>query len=133
MSYKLADGTLSTDYKIGDLFITNDPEEHIFSVGSLVKFTKDDGSSCPNFELVFGKITAPFLDQECDIGCTFEDWSCLKAFNLAEQPELYTQSELTYIEQLEDEIARLNDLCSNYTKIIAEKDYMIKMLQCNVI
>ena len=45
------------------------------------------------------------------------------------QPDLYTQSELTYIEQLEDEIAKLNDLCSDYVKIIAEKDYRIESMQ----
>lgn len=45
------------------------------------------------------------------------------------QPELYTQSELSYIAELEDRVELLEELCNDYAKIIAEKDYMIKMLQ----
>ena len=43
--------------------------------------------------------------------------------------ELYTQPELTYIEQLEDEIAMLGDLCRDYAKIIEEKDAKILSMQ----
>ncbi|QCQ61848.1 hypothetical protein Barba19A_gp008 [Rheinheimera phage vB_RspM_Barba19A] len=43
--------------------------------------------------------------------------------------ELYTQAKLTYIEELEDEIAKLNDLCRDLNMIITEKDDVIKMLQ----
>jgi len=44
-------------------------------------------------------------------------------------PELYTRSELSYIAGLEDRVELLEELCNDYAKIIAEKDYMIKMLQ----
>jgi hypothetical protein len=41
----------------------------------------------------------------------------------------FTQSELDYISELEDEINRLNDLCSDYAKIVAEKDEQISELR----
>lgn len=43
--------------------------------------------------------------------------------------DLYTEAELTYIEQLEDEIAKLGDLCSDYAKIIEKKDAEIEVLK----
>ena len=45
MSYKLADGSMSTDYDIGDEFqLTNSNRTFVF--------TEDDGSKCPWFRQV---------------------------------------------------------------------------------
>ena len=43
--------------------------------------------------------------------------------------ELYTQAKLTYIAELEDEIAKLNDLCSDLNRIITEKDDIIELIK----
>lgn len=43
--------------------------------------------------------------------------------------ELYTQAKLTYIEELEDEIAKLNDLCRDLNRIITEKDDIIELIK----
>lgn len=43
--------------------------------------------------------------------------------------ETYTQSELSYITELEDRIEYLQELCSDYAKIIEEKESNITVLQ----
>ena len=53
MSYKLDDGSLSTDYKVGDLFIVSG-NASTFDKGSLIKFIKDDFSQNPKFKLIKG-------------------------------------------------------------------------------
>ena len=47
MSYELADGSMSTDYKIGDKFVSVD--DGIFPVGAIVTYTEEDNSACPCF------------------------------------------------------------------------------------
>ena len=48
MSYKLADGSMSSDYEIGDKFkITQ--RGGIFSYGEIITFTEDDETECPYF------------------------------------------------------------------------------------
>jgi hypothetical protein len=42
MSYRLADGSMSTDYEIGDEF-------HYFVDGDVYRYYREDGSSCPWF------------------------------------------------------------------------------------
>lgn len=51
--YKLADGTYSSEYKIGDKFETVDGE--IFQKGSIVTYTTDDHSDCPWFTNKHGR------------------------------------------------------------------------------
>jgi hypothetical protein len=46
MSYKLADGSCSTDYKIGDKFTHRDAVE-----GSIYELREDDGTQNPWFEV----------------------------------------------------------------------------------
>lgn len=45
-------------WKVGDLGVV--VREDGFSVGSLVEFTKDDGTSSPEFTLIQGKCIEPF-------------------------------------------------------------------------
>lgn len=69
--YKLADGSNSEDYEIGDKFeIVNGVS---YSVGSIVEFERDDGSSCPSFRLSgSGK-------------CHYIWWSHMKAYKGGER------------------------------------------------
>lgn len=53
MNYKLHDGNLSKDYKVGDLFLVTG-EAGTFGKGSLIEFYKDDFSQNPEFRLVEG-------------------------------------------------------------------------------
>ena len=53
MSYKLHDGSLSTDSKIGDLFIVSG-DASTFDKGSVIEFIMDDFSQNPKFKLVKG-------------------------------------------------------------------------------
>lgn len=45
------------------------------------------------------------------------------------KPTLYTQSELTEIEELQDRVQYLESLCEDYAKIISEKDAEIEQLK----
>lgn len=47
--YELADGTLSTEYKIGDKFILNE-NHHVFRKGDTLELFKQDFSDCPKFK-----------------------------------------------------------------------------------
>lgn len=74
--YKLADGTNSTDYKIGDRFKV--VKEDTFTVGSIVEFYGDDGSHCPKFKLITGGCDY----NHCGGGQgTYESWENLKSTN----------------------------------------------------
>ena len=65
---KLADGSLSTDYKVGDEFEV--VEEGYFHKGSVVKLLEDDESDRPLFEIVCGDMK---IDDK-----HYEYWSSLK-------------------------------------------------------
>ena len=52
MAYKLADGSLSTDYKVGDRFVVL--QGGSISIGSIVKLYKDDGTNAPMFKVIEG-------------------------------------------------------------------------------
>jgi hypothetical protein len=55
-----------------------------------------------------------------------------KSFDLATESDLqptYTQSELSYIEELEDRVEYLESLCEDYVNIISEKDNRIESLK----
>ena len=53
--YKLADGSLSTDYKVGDVFEVVDSSYSYFSKGSVILLVHDDDSNCPKFKLINGQ------------------------------------------------------------------------------
>lgn len=123
--YRLADGTLSTDYKEGQAFkfqFTPEQSDELssywskISLNGTLKLHEDDGTKCPRFECIeTGEIF-------------YEEWIYL-APKQSNSQQTYTQSELSYIESLEDEVAKLEELCSDYTKIIAEKDAEIFQLK----
>ena len=49
-SYKLADGSLSSDYEVGDTFVVyRSGQSRYFSEGDVIIFYQDDGSYCPWF------------------------------------------------------------------------------------
>lgn len=52
------------------------------------------------------------------------DWAII-----SETLTTYTQSELDYIAELESRIDQLEDLCSDYAKIVSEKDDKIESLR----
>ena len=50
--------TTATDrgFEIGKLYrVINDEESSYYKVGMTVRFSRDDGSNCPQFELISGK------------------------------------------------------------------------------
>lgn len=73
--YKLADGSLSTDYKLGDKFVLVETSE--FRVDSVVSLFRDDESCAPLFKLVSG-----FCDWDNCNGepGAWEYWSNLKPY-----------------------------------------------------
>jgi hypothetical protein len=48
--YKLADGSCSTDYEVGDMFEV--VKRGNFKVGDIIYLSEDDSSACPNFKLL---------------------------------------------------------------------------------
>ena len=49
-SYKLADGSLSDQYEVGDTFVVHQSgQSRYFSEGDVIIFYEDDGSYCPRF------------------------------------------------------------------------------------
>jgi hypothetical protein len=115
MSYRLADGSLSTDYTEGDLFVGGfvgaEGETPQFLSGSIVRLDRDDTTHCPYFELIEGF----FEPNTCAVGdYIYEDWACLKKHTVKEQdPEVtIRQSEVdAYI----DEINMLRELVAEIT------------------
>jgi hypothetical protein len=89
MSYKLADGSMSTDYKIGDKFYVVEGSDK----GCVAIFLKDDGSNCPWFYK--GRD-----DRNCEV------WEWLKPFNKENVVEI-TNSLRETIKQLERTIEEL--------------------------
>jgi hypothetical protein len=55
-------------------------------------------------------------------------------FELVEsrQPDVYSPDELSYIEELEMRVDQLEELCSEYAKIVDNKDEQIKLLGISV-
>lgn len=72
--YELADGTLSTDYKIGDKFVVVEPKCGL-KVGDIVSYYYDDGSELPQFKTVLGRSDYNNCDGE---NGGFLCWSWLK-------------------------------------------------------
>lgn len=59
--YQLADGSWSSEYKIGDKFIVTDGST-VFTRGSIISFYRDDNTAKPCFKLVNGRS----FFQNCD-------------------------------------------------------------------
>lgn len=76
--YKLADGSRSSEYKIGDRFEV--VYENCFSKGSVVEFFEDDGSSIPRFKLISG-----YTEFSCAVGVAgaYEWWGWMKPLGSA--------------------------------------------------
>lgn len=116
MSYKLADGSLSTDYKVGDLFVVAVDDERLLPKGGVVKLSEDDNSDRPWFDIVDGEI------KEYDLlGFGLEDrvfqWEHLEPFKHSLSSKDMTQS--TYDEMF-DRIELLESLLVDANKRITE-------------
>ena len=74
LGYQLADGSWSSQYKIGDKFVAI--KGIIFSEGSIVEFIRDDSSWCPLFELVEGRCKFELGRNDSPGG--FYSWEDLK-------------------------------------------------------
>lgn len=74
--HKLADGSLSVEYKLGDKFKVSHrvSEQAVFSEGSIVSFYEDDESEHPLFKLESGNSEFFNCDGEAGGYCY---WFCL--------------------------------------------------------
>ena len=128
MSYELADGSLSRDYKIGDLFVYNDirgDNYGTYSCGSIVKFLRNDGSSCPLFGLVEGEC---FSDtrESCDAKTSYASWEKLTRYSgtsvTKEQDPDVVIKQSDY-DSLVDEINMLRELVAELTSVKEEQQF----------
>lgn len=123
MSYELADGSLSTDYKEGDLFfggfVGADRETPQFVEGSIVRLERLDDTPCPCFKLVegaFSDTVEPFDDN-----LIYEDWACLKKYTVKEQdPETIIKQPDAYVRITQDEYDSLIDEINMLRELVAE-------------
>jgi len=63
--------TVATDmgFEIGKLYrVINDEESSYYKVGMIVRFSRDNGSNCPQFELISGKPKSTVFDGLYYIG-----------------------------------------------------------------
>lgn len=122
MSYKLADGSLSTDYKVGDLFVVAVDDERLLPKGGVVKLSEDDNSDRPWFDIVNGEIEKDDL-----LGYGFKDrvfqWEHLEPFKHNLSSKDMTQS--TY-DDMFDRIELLESLLVDANKRIAELEEQAK-------
>lgn len=115
MSYKLADGSLSTDYEIGDRFIIIGSE--LFGDGSVVSLYDDDGSDCPLFK---------FINGSCDYNCcdgekgAYAWWSNLKSIDSIYP--LYTINDEKSI-KADTDLSQFITRCQKETRIINQDLY----------
>ena len=58
-------------YKVGDLFEVIEEDE--YSLGSIVKLVKDDGTRCPKFDLVKGSVLNTVYPNDSDFCLGLED------------------------------------------------------------
>lgn len=117
MSFKLADGTLNTDCKIGDKFkvVANQDSCLETTVGEVVILTGDTHSERPLFAALNGSGSG--------VRCCV--WYELVKY----EGDLYTPPEqLSEIDELLDRVEYLESLCSDYVKTIEEKDAEILRL-----
>ncbi len=123
MSYELADGSLSTDYKEGDLFVGGfvgvNEETPQFVEGSIVRLERLDDTCCPCFKLVegvFSDTVEPFGDNSI-----YEDWACLKKYTVKEQdPEVIIKQSDAFVRITQDEYDSLIDEINMLRELVAE-------------
>lgn len=63
--------TMATDmgFEVGKLYrVINDEDSSSYKVGMTVRFSRDDGSNCPQFELISGKPKSTVFDGLYYIG-----------------------------------------------------------------
>lgn len=80
MSYKLEDGTMSSEYKIGDKFVVVGGNLERYPKDAVITYIENDYSSCPKF-------------SHPDYGDWYEDWSNLEAYQEDSQPTDNKQGE----------------------------------------
>jgi hypothetical protein len=137
MSYELADGSLSTDYEIGDTFVYNDPkgeDNGTFRNGSVIKFLRDDKSDCPLFSLVEGKC----LDNSNELRGTetsYAMWKKLTKYSetpvvkeqdpevIIKQPDAFVRITQDEYDSLIDEINMLRELVAELTVVKEEQTF----------
>lgn len=85
--YELADGTFSSEYKLGDKFEVVDG--YIFSIGSIVTLFDDDGSDCPLLKLEKGSTNLRNAGGEMGGYCC---WSRLKAYKPQQDVSTFTKA-----------------------------------------
>jgi hypothetical protein len=121
--HKLADGSLSTDYTLGDKFVVVGDACSCSetTVGEIVILDEDDFSPNPYFIAEDGSGSG---ERVCF-------WGELKRYENESLP-IYTQSELDYIRELESRIDQLEELCSDYARIVVEKDNEISIMKDSI-
>jgi hypothetical protein len=128
MSYKLADGSLSTDYKLGDLFVYNDArgdDYGTYSGGSIVKFLKNDGSDCPLFSLVEGECFDDTFES-CDTKTSYASWEKLTRYSgvsVAKEQDPDVVIKQSDYDSLVDEINMLRELVAELTSVKEEQQF----------
>jgi hypothetical protein len=125
MSYKLADGSLSTDYKLGDLFIYVDPrgvDHGTFRSGSVVELLTEDGTDCPLFGLVRGECFND-TNEHGIVETSYASWEKLTRYSrtsVAKEQDPDVVIKQSEVDAYIDEINMLRELVAEIT---LETDY----------
>ena len=85
--YQLADGSWSSEYKIGDRFVVGETAN--FREGSLIEFIYNDDTYCPYFELINGVYLGRHAKGE---NIAPASWKYLKKYPEKQNP--FTKSDL---------------------------------------
>ena len=94
--------TIATDmgFEIGKLYrVINDEHSSYYKAGMIVRFSRDDGSDCPQFELISGKPKSTVFDGLYCIG--LDDLDDLEMVETQDNHEYSTNKPLLllYIQQ----------------------------------
>jgi hypothetical protein len=129
MSYKLADGSLSTDYEVGDTFVYNDPKGEnngTFRNGSVVKLLTNDGSDCPLFSLYIGECLIQVGRDDDNNPTAYAAWDKLtkhsKTLSVEKQDPEVVIKQSDY-DSLVDEINMLRELVAELTAVKEEQQF----------
>ena len=126
MSYKLADGSLSTDYEEGDLFIYVDPrgvDHGTFRNGSVVELLTDDGTDCPLFGLVRGECFND-TNEHGIVETSYASWEKLTRYSrtsVAKEQDPDVSIKQSDYDSLVDEINMLRECVADMNKLLEEK------------
>jgi len=86
MAYELADGSLSTNYKVGDKFVVVVDSGTIIK-DSIVELFEDDGTSCPLFKVIEGKCDREYNLCKGKAGA-YKSWGTVRAYAV-NKPSLF--------------------------------------------